>query len=203
MSTFSVVPAPDTGLWRVHRRGVSPLLQGQVVQAHDPLARPTLHATNSPIAALGVSLLPFQPSRRLVGKVKGEWVGVIPESWFDARTLTRIIVPPRTGFIDAMTLGNAYGITSAALHGPPAAKSPVRRLLRGLAAELEGKSIGGFTYPSRFDESWRIYEIFEDQLKVDVEEATPDIYRASIDEAMERLGMAVGPSAPARGKSPS
>jgi hypothetical protein len=179
------------------------------IQPIDPLAQPTLHTADSAVAAVGVTLLPFRPEPRLAMQMKehfraaaseagqdrqvtgARWVGAIPQAWVESRMLSQLLVPSEIGFIDAPAAVARVGFTIADLYGPPAVVSTVRRWLRRLAAE-ETTSIGGFSYPSRANESWQVFEIFMDKFEeIRFTESTPDAYRSAVEEAVERLGLTI------------
>lgn len=209
MSALPVVSAPETGLWRLHYRQYSPLSPARV-QPIDPFAQPTLHTADSAVAAMGLSLLPFQPSPRLAVRMKelfddetgseagqesqlsgAPWVGAIPQAWIESRTLSRLFVPPEIKFIDALAAVARVGFTVADLYGPPAVVSTVRRSLRRLAV-AEGTSIGGLSYPSRANGSWKVFEIFIDQFEdIRFTDVTPDAYRTVVEEAVDLLGLTI------------
>lgn len=209
MSALPVVSAPETGLWRLHYRAYSPLSSARV-QPIDPFAQPTLHTADSAVAAVGVSLLPFQPSPRLAARMNellddetgseaaqesqlsgARWVGAIPQAWFESRTLSQLFVSPETRFIDAPAAVARIGFTIADLYGPPAVVSTVRRSLRRLAVE-KATSIGGVSYPSRANGNWKVFEIFIDQFEeIRFMDFTPDEYRAVVEEAADLLGLTI------------
>lgn len=210
MSELPVISAPATGLWRLHHRGYSPLSPAPV-QPIDPLARSTLHTADSAVAAVGVALLPFRPEPDLAMLMKEHsratasetgrgrqpidtrWVGAIPQAWIESRVLSQLVVPSESVFIDAMVAVARLGFTFDDLYGPPAVVSTVRRLLRSLAYQ-EGTSIGGFSYPSRGNESWNVFEVFTEQLAViRFTESTPDAYGVAVEKALKWLDLTIEP----------
>lgn len=208
MSELPVVSAPETGLWRLHRRGYSPLGPAPV-QPIDPMARSTLHTADSAVAAVGVALLPFRPepglamlmrehSRATASETGHERqtfdarsVAVIPQAWIDSRTLSQLVVPPESVFIDATVAVDRLGFTIADLYGPPGVVATVRRRLRTLAFQ-EGLSIGGFSYPSRANERWKVFEVFTDQFEeIRFVESAAAAYRVAVEAAVELLGLTI------------
>lgn len=187
MTNLVVRPAPQGGLWRVHRRKQSPVSYG--IKTVDPNSNPVINAAETADAAVATALSPFHPSPELARHLANEkWVGAVPVSWAESRTLSRLVVGDAGVFIDADVLAPAYGFNKSDI-GTGAVQPLLARLFRQLASEHDGGPVVGFCYPARNFPEWRLFAIFPERASLSIGETEPGSYESSMERVMTRLGL--------------